>query len=250
MIKKYIVSIEQKDSPRLQNFLNQEVIKPFIDEFKFFGFNAYQQSAKDYFQQAVVGRKRPLTLGEWGCAKSHLMCLQDFLDSDAKYALIFEDDAIQVYDIDLSQLPVQIEQLNLISPFFLSLGGVQMKICNKIKGELLDNTLFKRPILQVHPYFYDKMNYAYAYIVDRAMAQILLDYHQPLQVFDHWQGLSYRDVHFYMTYIFDHPNIEINTNMSYLESERVVNILSIDEKVSISKLKYQWLKWFLDKYPY
>lgn len=249
-MKKYIVSIEQQDSPRLQSFLNQEFIKPFINEFKIVGFNAYQQSAKDYFQQAVAGRDRPLTLGEWGCTKSHLMCLQDFLASDEKYALVFEDDAIQNFNFDLQQLEQAVQGLALSYPFFLSFGGVQMKICRKVRGYLLSQKIFNRPILQVHPYFYERMHFTYAYIIDRVMAKVLLNYHQPIQICDHWQGLMNENVHFYMTYIFDHPDLDENQNMSYIEQER--NMKYSEKIVSLShmaKIKMQINKLSLNSYP-
>lgn len=249
-MKKYIVSIEQADSPRLQSFLNQDFIKSYVDEFKIVGFNAYQQSAKDYFQQAVLGRVQPLTLGEWGCTKSHLLCMEDFLASDEQYALIFEDDAIQTCAIDLKQLEQEVQHLALASPFLLSLGGVQMKICKKVKGKLLDNVLFERKILHVHPYFYERMHFTYAYIVDRKMAQVLLNYHTPIQICDHWQGLMNENVHFYMTYLFDHPDLDENQNMSYIEQER--NMKYSEKIVSLShieKIKMQINKLSLNSYP-
>lgn len=249
MIKKYIVTIEQPDSERLQQFLGQDFIKNQQHQFKQIGFNAYQQDVRTYFKEAVAGRDRVLTPGEWGCTKSHILCLQDFLASDAQYALIFEDDAIQVTDVNLETLEQEVQQLALQSPFFLSLGGVQMKICRKVKGQMIKQTFLQRPVLNVHPYFYEKMHFTYAYIVDRAMAEVLLNYHQTVQVCDHWVGLMHANVNFYMTYLFDHPDLDTQQNMSYIEQERHATILPMINHQKISRLKYECLKLKLDHYP-
>lgn len=37
--------------------------------------------------------------------------------------------------------------------------------------------------------YLEKLAYAYAYVVDRKMAQMLVDYHQPIKIYDHWQDL-------------------------------------------------------------
>lgn len=249
-MKKYIVSIEQQDSPRLQSFLNQDFIQSIENEFQMIGFNAYQQSAKDYFQQAVVGRVQPLTLGEWGCTKSHLMCMEDFLASDEKYALVFEDDAIQKFEFDVDKLLLEIEQLNLTAPFVLSLGGVQTKFCRKVRGNLLNQSIFNRPVLKIHPYFYAKINHTYSYVIDREMAKLLLDLRKvKMEVADYFIDFMDKNAHYYMTYIFDHP--EISVEQSHLERERMMMKASATKiKLPLNPFKYQFLRYTLDRYPY
>lgn len=259
MIKKYIVSIESADSPRLNTFLNQDFIRDFKHEFKIIGFNAYQHDVKTYFQQAVAGREKPLTPGEWGCTKSHLMCLEDFLASDAEYALIFEDDAMQKYTFDLVELEKYLTLFDPTVGCLMTLGGIQLKICNKVKGEILEQKIFNRPILEVHPFFYQRMNYAFAYCLNRKMAEMILQKQaQYLKIFDHWKYYLRDNVKLYMTFIFDHPELfekeshEIN-KQSYLEQERLnnvdINIDSSEKRTIFEEINYQILKKKLDSYP-
>lgn len=140
-MKKYLISIEEAGSPRLNNFFIQDTFRHEIENFKIFGVIGKQLSVGDYFDMAVAGKRRALTPGELGCSLSHIAALKDFINSDDEYAICFEDDAIERFPIDLEKLNEEIISLQLKPCFFLSLGGIQFKICNRVRGRYLDQTL-------------------------------------------------------------------------------------------------------------
>lgn len=220
----YVVSIEQKDSPRLLKFLSQSFFQKGI-KYTQVGIKGGELAAKLYFDQAVKGRKRPLSPGELGCSLSHLQALELFLKTEEKCALIFEDDAILPDFLEPNNLAEQIQTLNLPENILLSLGGIQMKECKKVRGKFIDRQIFDRKILAVVPDFYRRVNYAVAYVVDRKMAETLLAYHQPIRCADDWSYLYdfNSSVNLWMTHLIDHPVIargENNLALSTLEVER------------------------------
>ncbi|MGE8551516.1 MAG: glycosyltransferase family 25 protein, partial [Acinetobacter calcoaceticus] len=170
-MKKYLISIESANSERLKKLYSQATFYKYRDEFKQFGVIGKNLSVSEYFQQGVAGKKKPMTPGELGCAMSHIAALKDFLSSDEEYAIIFEDDVIERFEIDFQDLEKHISSLNLGPCFFLSLGGIQMKICNRVRGKFLPEELYNQKILKVDYDYLEKLAYAYAYVVDRKMAQ-------------------------------------------------------------------------------
>lgn len=222
-MKKYLISIEDVDSPRLYNFFGQTTFKGEIENFKKFGVIGKQLNVEEYFKLAVAGQLKALTPGELGCTLSHLAALRDFLQSEDEYAIVFEDDVIECFPIDLAQLNDLVTSLALKPCFFLSLGGIQFKICDRVRGRYIDTTLIGEKILEVDSDFLENLAYAYAYIVDRKMAELLLDYHQTPKIYDHWQELTNytQPFSFYACYLFDHPIIANAKHLSYLESERL-----------------------------
>lgn len=250
-MKKYLLSIEDIESTRLHDFLAQSTFQHERKNLKIFGIVGRQLSVNEYFNQAVAGKMRAMTPGELGCTLSHLEALKDFIRSDDDYAIIFEDDAIERFTVDFAQLEHEIRLMNLPECFFLSLGGIQLKICNRVRGHLLSTNLLGQPILQIDPDFLENLSYAYAYVVDRSMAGLLLQYHQTPCIYDHWQGLIEQKMPFtfYATFIFDHPNLEQTENLSYLERER--DIMKIKSPLKMSFLYYvrkKLKKYLLKKY--
>ncbi|MFW2002330.1 glycosyltransferase family 25 protein [Acinetobacter ursingii] len=238
-MKKYLISIESEDSKRLQGFYAQKTFYKYKDDFKQFGIIGKNLTVSEYFEQGVAGKEKPMTPGELGCTLSHLAALKDFLSSEEAYAVIFEDDVIERFEIDFDVLEEQIRVTELDSPLFLSLGGIQMKICRKVKGKQQSSQLFGQSVLKVDPLFYENLAYAYAYLVDREMAKILLDFHKPPRVYDQWADLivvSKQPFSIYVSYIFDHPQIENEKDKSYLENER--DMISITKKKSYSNFSY------------
>ncbi len=221
-MKKYLISIEKEPSRRLQQFFAQDTFKNFKSDFVVKGVKGVDVPTKDYFQLAVLGKKKALTPGELGCTLSHLAAYQDFLKSSEEYAIFFEDDAIQNQFYDLNELENNVKDLQLVSGFLLSLGGIQLPYSRKVKGRFLVNKLFDQPVLDIHPFFYKNLSSTYAYMVDRQMAQILVDYHQSPRGCDHWEELAYLKPipHLYATYLFEHPPIEGEGSHSYIDAER------------------------------
>lgn len=217
-----MISIENENSQRLKFFFEQLIFAMARQEFKKIGIKGSELTVKEYFELAVVGHAKALTPGELGCTLSHLDALRDFLESSEKYAIIFEDDAIQDGDFFLADIEEDLKQLNLKSCFFFSLGGIQLSHSQKVRGTFHPKQMLKRNVLKIHPFYYHKFVSAYAYIVDRKMAELLLQYHSLPQIFDHWSGVycMQPNINLYATYLFDHPVVTDQEVSSYLNQER------------------------------
>ncbi|WP_140383382.1 glycosyltransferase family 25 protein, partial [Acinetobacter pittii] len=134
-MKTYVVTIEDEKSPRLSKFLNQNFFEQGNLPITKVGIKGVDLPVKQYFEMAVKGRSQPLTPSELGCTLSHLKALELFLESEDKYALIFEDDAILPDDLTINKLKQELEKVSLPSNLLFSLGGIQMKECLKTRGE-------------------------------------------------------------------------------------------------------------------
>ena len=130
--------------------------------------------------------------------------------------------------ITLEKLEYEVQTIAWTENTLLSLGGIQMKECLKVRGKIKDFKFLDQRVLEVVPDFYHRVNYAVAYIVDRAMANNLIHYHHPIRKADDWSYLfDFNDKsNILMTYLVDHPKIEIgeeNLQLSAIEAERVVS---------------------------
>lgn len=256
VLKKYLISIESDDSLRLINFFNQDTFSNYKNEFIKFGIKGSDLPINTYFNLAVASQKKALSPGELGCTLSHLGALEDFIASEADYALIFEDDVIETRYLNLNQFEEQMKGLKLKPCFFLSLGGIQLSVSNGVRGKIEINQIFGKNILKLHPLSFSSLCYTYAYIVDRSMAKVLCEYHEIPHVCDHW-GEIYQlnsNVNFYATFLFDHPEVNQNqTIMSSIEDER--KLMSEKNKVKKSmntkfknSIVKRWLNLFYEKY--
>lgn len=222
----YVVTIEDEKSPRLSKFLNQNFFEQGNLPITKVGIKGGELSAKEYFDKAVKGRLKALTPGELGCTLSHIKALELFLASEEDFALILEDDAILPDGFTIESLNTELSRLRLPSNVLFSFGGIQMKESRKVRGEIKEYTIFDKAILEVVPDFYHRVNYTVSYLVDRPMAQTLLNYHKPIRKADDWSYLFDFDPtsHILMSFIIDHPVIESgesSTQLSSIESERV-----------------------------
>jgi len=234
-MKVFIISIEEENSPRLNNFLSQPFFVKGDLQYVQLGVKGGELSAKQYFELAVKGRSNPLTPGELGCTLSHLDALESFLKTDDEYALILEDDAILPENLSIKLLEDELKKANLPKNTLFSLGGIQMKECRKVRGKYCDFEFTGKKVLEVVPDFYHRVNYTVSYVVDRKMAETLLAYHHPIRRTDDWSYLYDFDssVKILMTYIVDHPVIEkgeINKELSLIENERVRSLDMLKSK--------------------
>lgn len=149
-----MISIENEGSERLTKFFAQEVFNAERYEFKKIGIKGAELTVKEYFNRAVAGHDKALTPSELGCTLSHLEALKDFLNSSEQYAVVFEDDAIQNGKFALADVEKCINNLGLDSCFFLSLGGIQLRHNQKVKGTFYPKLMLERNILKVHAYYY------------------------------------------------------------------------------------------------
>lgn len=249
-MKTFIISIEEENSPRLNKFLSQPFFQKNHLTYEKVGVKGGDLSAKEYFELGVKGRSKPLTPAELGCSLSHLTALRHFLESLDEYALIFEDDAVIPKDLNVVDLEKAIKNYQLPENILFSLGGIQMKESRKVRGSLKVEYFLSKSVIEVNPHFYNRVNYAVAYIVDRAMASTLINYHQRIRKADDWSYLfDFNDrVNIYMTYLIDHPVIEIgekNLELSSIEVERAISQDLPESKYgkflgnNFAKLKYK-----------
>lgn len=255
ILEKYLISIETSDSPRLQAFFAQDIFEQNNSSFHIFGVKGADLPTAQYFKLAVANRERALSPSELGCTLSHIQAMKHFLETEQQYAIFFEDDAVQKLDFSLEQLEQEVIKLNLQRGFLLSLGGIQLSFSEKVKGKFLIDKLFGKNVIAIHPYYYKNLSSTYAYILDRQMAQVLIEYHQPPRGCDHWGELSSLEnvPHLYATYLFDHPEMINDQTHSYIEQERL-EVKGIPQKKTqenlyshlISKLERLQLKKYHD----
>lgn len=239
-MKKYLISIELQDSTRLQGFYEQRTFHNYKDEFKQFGIIGKNLSVSQYFEMGVAGKSKPMTPGELGCTLSHLEALKDFLASDAQYAYVFEDDVIFKCAINFDH-----EFSFLENGFILSLGGINLYLCNKARGQILKEKFYDRPILKLHPYFSDKAFYTMGYVIDRTAAQAFIDYNKIVHLADDWEGfLKYApSISFYFTDILAHPELNfVKNTQSSIENERLAILKPAPLPHSIFQLLAFYLK--------
>lgn len=255
-MRKYLISIEDDESPRIKRFYAQNSFLKYKSDFIQCGVIGKKLPVMEYFQQAVVQHQVPLSPSELGCTLSHIEAIKDFIESDSNYALIFEDDAIQINSIDLNSIESEVDNLNLKPCFFISLGGIKKPINNRVRGGILGKQVFGVNVLKIHPFCIEQLSFAFAYLVDKEMAKTLLEYHQVPHVWDHWGALykTNSNVIFYAVDLFDHPDISENTMLlSHLEDERELLNYQFKVKKSLKTRLYQsmmkrWLKLFYEKY--
>mgnify|MGYP003415893888 CR=1 FL=1 len=222
-VKKYLISIEKEGSPRLAGFFAQSTFAQYQTEFKKIGVRGADLPTAEYFKLAVAGRKKALSPAELGCTLSHVTAFKDFLASDEQYACIFEDDAVCLDDFDLNTLETQVQALNLPAEFLLSMGGIQLRSSHRVRGHFLDQKINNRSVLKLHPIYFGRLFYTYAYMIDRKMAELLLRYHEMPKGCDHWSQLRDYDPNcqLYATFLFNHPELgEEMVGQSYIEQER------------------------------
>ncbi|XID75724.1 glycosyltransferase family 25 protein [Alkanindiges sp. WGS2144] len=216
MIKKYLISLEQPGQPRYDQFFSHNCFNS--SDFKVFGIKGVELSCSEYFVKGVAGTKRPLSPAEVGCRLSHMAALQDFLQSNAKYAYIFEDDIIPRYEFQCLE-----DVAFLGENFICSLGGVRLTLCKTVRGKILEQNFCGYPLLKVNKNYLDDTSYAMGYVIDRIAAQHYLDYHQVPHVADDWKGLinSCPDISFYMADLLHHPDLhELSAVNSTIQAER------------------------------
>jgi glycosyl transferase family 25 len=254
-VNKYLISIQQKGDPRYDQFFSHAQFNE--EEFKVFGVIGANLPTRDYFNLGVKNKTRPLTPAELGCTLSHLKAIEDFVNSDADYAYIFEDDVKLKVDFNFEQY------LSFLgNGFILSLGGISLYICKNVKGKL-SGSFFGKPLLCVDKNFYDCIFYAMGYVLDKTAATRLLEFHKTVSVIDHWSLLlaRYPELKYYMCDLLDHPEVSvINQTNSDIEHERqghatmdmkprLIRLLTLYFSYRFFKYKKKIMKLFLTSYP-
>jgi glycosyl transferase family 25 len=139
MLKKYMITIEEPQSFRYHDFFHRN--KFLLTDFSVYGVKGKDACVQDYFLRAVLGASLPLTPSEFGCKESHMHCLTDFLQSEANYAIILEDDVIQKTKIDFD-----FDFSILGENFIFYIGDMQHKKTKKFRVYPMDVSFSDRSI--------------------------------------------------------------------------------------------------------
>lgn len=182
--------------------------------------------AKEYFDKTrgfFNKYKRIMTPAELGCTLSHIKALQKFLSTDARCALIIEDDIIGE-DTDF----------RFIETTATKEVGNGIMFCGCQEGLLL-RYKYGKPIteslLKVAHTNRGEFSRTAAYVVSREAAQTILDFHNNnfITVADFWFDLlkKFRGDVYYLDVI-SHP---IDLSNSSIENERLIVQRSLLRKV-------------------
>lgn len=214
----YLVSLEKDVTRRdilKQRFTDQYSkfkIQPAVDGRLLLAKDYYSYISKYYKKQ-----KKLMSPGELGCTLSHIHALTNFLESDSKYALIFEDDIVGA-DKD-------IEKIKQIIPY---LDECSIVVCGGQDGLLSRYFQFGKPLKKysnlylVHPHCYQYIYRTCSYLVTRKAASLILEYQtNHTVVADHWVKIfKNTNIKFYYSNIFHHPTELVSSS---IESERLVS---------------------------
>ena len=214
----YYVSLDSASDRR--NDLERKFPKNFRN-FKFVkACDGRKLYSREYYCKVLSYYKnynKLMSPGELGCTLSHIEVLTKFLQSDSKYALIFEDDIIGS-DRD-------IKAIEGIIPY---LDECSIVICGGQDGLLSRYFQFGKPLKYcpdlylVHPHSYQYIYRTCSYLVTRKAASLILEYQtKHTVVADHWAKIfKNTNIKFYYTNIFHHPT---ELASSSIESERLVS---------------------------
>jgi len=160
-------------------------------------------------------KRRPLTKGEKCCAISHLLALEDFLQSGDERCIIIEDDIFG----DGRCFRVAIDIINQFQQNGLIILGGQQGLKNSkylcgVKTHINDLWYLKEESRQF-------ILRTCCYSVDRSTAKKIIKYQeQGLTRADNWSRLLNKKTKMYYSNLFEHPN---DSSMSHLECERKEN---------------------------
>ena len=191
-------------------------------------------SAKEYYGYALPGLEaygRLLSPSEVGCSLSHVRAYEEFLKSDAKFALILEDDVIG----DESGIKKAFETAVRMDAGSALVCGAQDGLEGRFSafGKKLDEDFWL-----VSKRSYGTIYRAAAYVLDRRAAEKILQTHKKaLCVADFWQILLLKNgLKMYFSDIFAHP---LDLSGSNIQAERVQRTRDkASFKTRLNSLKY------------
>ena len=191
-------------------------------------------SAKEYYGYALPGLEaygRLLSPSEVGCSLSHARAYEEFLKSDARLALILEDDVIG----DESGIKKAFEMAAKMKAGSALVCGAQDGLEGRFSafGKKLDEDFWL-----VSKRSYGTIYRAAAYVLDRRAAEKILQTHKKaLCVADFWQILLLKNgLKMYFSDIFAHP---LDLSGSNIQAERVQRARDkASFKTRLNSLKY------------
>ncbi|MDY0274466.1 MAG: glycosyltransferase family 25 protein [Desulfomicrobium sp.] len=209
----YVVSLEQDIKRRA---ILKEQFPLFYDQFiRIKAIDGRKLSADEYFNKTLPFFKkynRPMSPAELGATLSHIQALEDFLKTNAAYALILEDDVlgsdenIRAIQSMASFLPAQ----------SVLLCGLQYNdsISKFRRGKKVKSLPLYKISTFSHPYVWG----SYAYVVTRFSAQHILDKHRSTLVLsDKYDYFMDANMELYVTIQLQHPE---NRELSNIQGDR------------------------------
>lgn len=191
-------------------------------------------SAKEYYGYALPGLEaygRLLSPSEVGCSLSHVRAYEEFLKSDARFALILEDDVIG----DESGVKKAFETAAKMDAGSALVCGAQDGLEGRFSafGKKLDEDFWL-----VSKRSYGTIYRAAAYVLDRCAAEAILQTHKKaLCVADFWQILLLKNgLKMYFSDIFAHPTDLAGSNIQAERVQRARDKASF--KTRLNSLKY------------
>ncbi len=191
-------------------------------------------SAKEYYGYALPSLEaygRLLSPSEVGCSLSHARAYEEFLKSDAQFALILEDDVIG----DESGIKKAFETAARMDAGSALVCGAQDGLEGRFSafGKKLDEDFWL-----VSKRSYGTIYRAAAYVLDRRAAEKILQTHKKaLCVADFWQILLLKNgLKMYFSDIFAHPTDLAGSNIQAERVQRARDKASF--KTRLNSLKY------------
>ncbi|QPH86778.1 glycosyltransferase family 25 protein [Campylobacter concisus] len=230
----YLISLA-KDTKR-RELLQQKFSS--YDSFKLIdAVDGRELNAREYYKIISPSFKaygKVLSPAEVGCSLSHVKAYEEFLASEAKFALIFEDDvigsdqAIKEAFLAASKMP---ENSVLICGMQDGLEGRFSAFGKKV------DTSLSRPLWQVSKHSFSSIYRAGAYVLTKKSAKNLLEIHKralcTTDVWDYLLGVN--DMQMYFCDLFAHPT---DLSGSNIEGERLERGYSANLNAYIKTIKF------------
>lgn len=244
MVKCYVINME-KDHDR-REFITAQLDNLGMAYTFFKGVYGKGLSAAEleqhYNQNKAQLAWRELTLGEIGCALSHIGIWRDMVENGVSHALILEDDAQLSKDVPrvLEKLAACFLPDQPILTLLTRVKRYRRKNCLLLDGfqvaEIFDNSLIYGDVFGAHGYF----------LTQRA-AQRMLEQLYPVWIInDFWpkfRRMGLVDVRAVVPYCISHSHFSIESN---IEEDR--QNLEMEKFVRDKPIRYVFFRYFYQKF--
>ena len=132
--------------------------------------------------------QRKVLMGEVGCALAHRNAINNFLNSDHKFGIIFEDDAEVIAEFNFD---IIMKLLDSKLPIIIALGWIPGFAIAKNPQVLLS----EEPIELI-----TSPTCAFAYAINRPAAKLMIGSHEKIIDFADWPIYTLNKVNFYSTH--------------------------------------------------
>lgn len=245
MVKCYVINMEKDQARRV--FITQQLEKLGMAYTIFNGVYGKALSPEEisqyYDHEKAIGAWRELTLGEIGCALSHIGVCRDMVENDIPYALVLEDDARLN-----SETPAVLEKLK---SYFEPADPV-LVLLTRIKRYKRKNSISFDKKLQVVEIFenhhiYGNVFGAHGYFLTQQAARKMLENLYPVWIInDFWpkfQSMNFIQVKAVVPYCIGHSHFSRDSNIEEDREE-----LETTKFVRSNPLKYWLFRYFYQKF--